>query len=552
MVFSCLKLDEPLQDALLSVPFRPLPSQDRSQGEGHIFKLLLDQQGNLAFLLLDPFSGAVFFEGLSKPSIRRRSQWIGPSSGSSRSDPPDLVTTVNLVALKRCLGFSTAELVEQHGDQVSIIERDSELIWILQSPPSSAHVQQASFSTTVTVSLLSSPPSPDSSFKFSFDLDPPDQVTSSSIFSTHWMRPLLGLASISLRDSVDRRAILQRSSNLIDTSASMAKEEPNRDLLELLEGENSEVLVRWSKISRGLPVVSLAHDGLSSGAKSRQSGRKSKPFLDPTPSSPFGTEEDFDPDRTIEEPTKKESIEISDTNLATSGRCDSDTSDRSDQETLLFGPIGTSYAESYSMTSRRSPHPTFSSPSSKTHGNSSPPSWKEERGKVAVEKSFEPFSSDVELSPPPRDTKIKRGYGSSLMLSSSEEEEEESLRIANPPTGGRGMGRETKKEQATSSSESTLPGRRREEEEEDVKVPTDRLTPPPPPPPPSTLQPNPSQTSPSKLREKRSRESERRTEIERIKSRGKPVPSPSADRIDSHTPSDRGRKRSRFGPRDRF
>lgn len=173
---SLLEWSHELDRKFLHLPFRPLqPTADVGQA-CFLYKLAYSNTNKEAgFLLLDCDACSAFYEGVSLRTLGRRTQ-MNAATSSSTTATDELQQLSSIVdAIHHALRPDTA--------------LDSTL-------RTNIGLESTRFSSSLSIILKSKNDQVSRNLKTSFDLDPLDHAASSNLLSSHFVRPLLALATV--------------------------------------------------------------------------------------------------------------------------------------------------------------------------------------------------------------------------------------------------------------------------------------------------------------------------------------------------------------------
>ncbi|UTT89467.1 hypothetical protein NDA17_006839 [Ustilago hordei] len=233
-----LEWSHELDRALLQLPFKPLQSTTDDGRALFLYKLAYSTKHKEAgLLLLDCDACTAFYEGVSLRTLHRRTRLGTALNGSD--DASHLCAIVTVI----------------HRSINAQKELDASLRTTIA-------LESTRFSSSLSISVKSRHDVLENNFKCSFDLDPLDHASLSNMLSSHFVRPLLGLAAVLARSAsmAQLDSIQQIKSNSSD------KQSTSSDSLEL---------IRRSALSHaGLPVKLLhpLSSGTSGGSTSRGEG----------------------------------------------------------------------------------------------------------------------------------------------------------------------------------------------------------------------------------------------------------------------------------------
>lgn len=233
-----LEWSHELDRALLQLPFKPLQSTTDDGRALFLYKLAYSTKRKEAgLLLLDCDACTAFYEGVSLRTLHRRTQLGTALNGSD--DASHLCAIVTVIHRS--------------------IDAQKELDASLRT---TIGLESTRFSSLLSISVKSRHDVLENNFKCSFDLDPLDHASLSNMLSSHFVRPLLGLAAVLARSA----SMAQLDSIQHIKSNSSDKQSTSSDSLEL---------IRRSALSHaGLPVKLLhpLSSGTSGGSTSQGKG----------------------------------------------------------------------------------------------------------------------------------------------------------------------------------------------------------------------------------------------------------------------------------------
>lgn len=216
-----LEWSHELDRALLRLPFKPLqPTTDDGRAL-FLYKLAYSSKRKEAgLILLDCDACTAFYEGVSLRTLNRRTQMSTASNGSD--DTHHLRHIVD--AIHHALNPQTV---------------------LDTSLRTTIGLESTRFSSSLSINLRSRHDDAEKNFKTSFDLDPLDHASLSNLLSSHFVRPLLSLASVLAQSA---------SHGQLD---SLQKVEADLSKQQSISSDSMELLRRSALSHAGLPVKPL-------------------------------------------------------------------------------------------------------------------------------------------------------------------------------------------------------------------------------------------------------------------------------------------------------